>query len=59
MTSKKKKTVISGYENVRVSVEVMSMVRAYCEENKVRLGGFFELAAKQRLDGFKSQNTVK
>jgi hypothetical protein len=50
MTTKKKEAKLVTHENVRISVSIMRQVREFCESKRILLGGFFELAATEKLD---------
>jgi hypothetical protein len=44
------------HENVRIPVAIMRQVREFCESKRIILGGFFELAALEKLEREKSTN---
>lgn len=37
------------HENVRISKNILNPVRKFCDENKIKIGGFFEIAAQEKI----------
>ena len=46
---KKEKKKDSTFQSVRISGKVHEAVRKYCKEKKGLIGGFFEVAAMEKL----------
>jgi hypothetical protein len=57
MRTNKKTAKQITHENVRISVSVMKQVRDFCESKKMLLGGFFELAAAEKIERETAKST--